>query len=54
MSIQASVTGRLTADPDLRFTPSGKAVANLSIAVNHRKKNQQGDWEDSGATYLRT
>lgn len=53
MSIIASVVGRLTADPDLRFVPSGKAVANLNIAVNHRKKDQQGDWHDSGTTFLR-
>ena len=30
------ITGRLTRDPELRFTPSGKAVANFSIAVNYR------------------
>lgn len=53
MSIQAAVTGRLTGDPELRFTPGGKAVAQLSIAVNHRKKNQSGEYEDSGATFLR-
>lgn len=53
MTIQASVVGRLTSDPDLKFTQSGKAVANLTIAVNHRKKDQQGNYQDSGATFLR-
>lgn len=53
MSIQASITGRLTGDPELRWTPGGKAVASLSIAVNHRRKNQAGEYEDSGTTFLR-
>lgn len=48
------VVGTLTADPELRFIPSGKAVANFSIACNQRRKNQQtGQWEDSDATFLR-
>lgn len=53
MSIQASVTGRLTADPELKWTGTGKAVANLTIAVNHRKKDQQGNYQDTGTTFLR-
>ncbi|MBK8772697.1 MAG: single-stranded DNA-binding protein [Rhizobiales bacterium] len=39
-----NATGRLTADPELRFTSAGKAVATLGIACNERK-TQQGDWE---------
>lgn len=31
-------TGRLCADPELRYTQSGKAVANMRIAVNGRKR----------------
>ena len=47
-----TVVGNLTADPELRYTPSGVAVANLSIAANHRVKN--GDqWEDGEPTYYR-
>jgi len=39
------LVGRLTRDAELKFTPSGQAVAKFSIAVNRRKKN--GDqWED--------
>ena len=33
---QITTAGNLTSDPDLRFTPSGKAVATVRIAVNHR------------------
>jgi len=39
------LVGRLTRDAEIKFTPSGQAVAKFSIAVNRRKKN--GDqWED--------
>lgn len=46
--------GTLTADPELRFTNGGKAVANVNIAFNSRRKNQQsGEWEDGETTFLR-
>lgn len=45
-------TGNITAEPELRFTPAGKAVANFTIAENHRTK--QGDaYVDDGATFYR-
>ena len=48
-----TATGRLTADPELRFAPSGVAVASFSIACNDRRKNTQtGEWEDGDATFL--
>ncbi|MFG6113630.1 single-stranded DNA-binding protein [Halobacillus sp. MO56] len=37
------LVGRLTRDPDLRYTPNGVAVANFTIAVNRPFSNQQGD-----------
>src|SRR5699024_265186 len=37
--------GRLTRDPDLRYTPNGVAVANFNIACNRPFKNQQGENE---------
>ncbi|WP_440897387.1 single-stranded DNA-binding protein [Amphibacillus sp. Q70] len=39
------LVGRLTKDPDLRYTASGIAVANFTIAVNRPFSNQQGDRE---------
>lgn len=40
----------LTADPELRFTPTGKAVTNVRAAVNHRVKT--GDqWTDAEPTF---
>jgi single-strand DNA-binding protein len=41
-----TLVGNITDDPELRFTPSGAAVANFTIAVNRRFKNQSGQWED--------
>lgn len=46
-----TITGNIVRDPELRFTPSGKAVANLTVAENHRRKNAAGDWEDTKPTY---
>lgn len=44
-----TVVGNLTNDPDLRFTPSGSAVANFSLAQTPRKFNSDTrKWEDSG------
>lgn len=48
-----TVIGRLTSDPELRWTASGLAVANFTIASNDRRKNAAGEWEDSPATFLR-
>lgn len=41
-----TITGNVTDDPELRFTPSGLPVANFTVAVNRRFKNQSGQWED--------
>lgn len=39
--------GNLTRDPELRFTPSGAAVANFGLAVNRRWRNQQtNEWDE--------
>jgi single-strand DNA-binding protein len=37
--------GRLTKDPELRYTPSGKAVATLRLAVDRGTTNPQGERE---------
>jgi single-strand DNA-binding protein len=36
------ITGNLTADPELRYTPSGKAVLSASIANNEHFMDSQG------------
>jgi single-strand DNA-binding protein len=37
--------GRLTRDPELRYTPNGTAVANFDLAVDRPSTNQQGERE---------
>ncbi|RSL28715.1 single-stranded DNA-binding protein, partial [Salibacterium salarium] len=39
------LVGRLTRDPELRYTPNGVAVVNFGIAVNRPFTNQQGERE---------
>ena len=43
---RVTVTGNLTADPELRHTGGGTAVCSLRIAVNGRRKDQSGQWVD--------
>jgi len=38
------ITGNLTADPDLKTTPSGTSVCKLRIASNERVKESNGEW----------
>lgn len=38
-------------EPELKFTPNGKPVLNFSLAENHSKKDQQGQWQDDGTTW---
>ncbi|MFJ6074671.1 single-stranded DNA-binding protein [Streptomyces sp. NPDC093065] len=46
-------TGNLVADPELRFTPSGAAVANFRMANTPRKFNRQAnEWEDGEPVFL--
>ena len=48
-----TVVGNLVADPELRFTPTGLAVANFRIASTPRVYNREsGQWEDGDATFL--
>src|ERR1700754_267513 len=49
-----TVVGNLTADPELRFTPSGAAVANFTVASTPRTFDRQtNEWKDGDALFLR-
>jgi single-strand DNA-binding protein len=49
-----TVIGNLTADPELRFTPSGAAVANFTVASTPRIFDRQtNEWKDGEALFLR-
>jgi single-strand DNA-binding protein len=41
-----TLVGNITDDPELRYTPSGAAVANFTVAVNKRYRGADGQWED--------
>lgn len=46
--------GRLTADPELHFVASGKAVADIRLAFNSRRLNPQTQqWEDGDVFYVK-
>ncbi|EAE4740801.1 single-stranded DNA-binding protein [Listeria monocytogenes] len=45
MMNRVMLVGRLTKDPDLRYTPAGVAVATFTLAVNRTFTNQQGERE---------
>ncbi|MCL2349256.1 MAG: single-stranded DNA-binding protein [Planctomycetaceae bacterium] len=38
------LVGNLTRDPELRYIPSGMAVTDIGLAVNDRRKGQNGEW----------
>ena len=40
------VTGNLTRDPELRQTQGGTPILSFGVAVNDKRKNQQGEWVD--------
>ncbi|NDL57856.1 single-stranded DNA-binding protein [Phytoactinopolyspora mesophila] len=49
-----TIIGNLTDDPELRFTPSGAAVANFTVASTPRTFNRQTNaWEDGETLFMR-
>lgn len=50
MSMNVTLVGNLTRDPELRFTPGGDAVASFTVAVNERVK-QGNEWVDGEASF---
>lgn len=49
-----TVVGRLTADPELRYTQGGLAVANFTVASNARRFDREtNDWKDGDTLFLR-
>lgn len=49
-----TIIGNLTADPELRFTPSGAAVANFTVASTPRAFDRQSnEWKDGETLFMR-
>lgn len=56
MATNNSVTlvGNLVDDPELRFTPSGVAMAKIRFAVNRRWQDQSGEWQEETSFFTGT
>ena len=48
---QTILVGNLAADPDLKYTPNGTAIAKLRLAVNERIRTANG-WEDGDTSFF--
>lgn len=48
MTATVTVTGNLTASPEVKYLPSGKPVTELRLGAT-RRRNNNGAWEDDGA-----
>jgi single-strand DNA-binding protein len=48
---RVTLVGNLTADPELRYTPSGLQVANLRLAVTPRSRQEDGTWKDGETSF---
>ncbi len=54
MSNNVTVVGNLTMDPELRFTASGVAMANISIADSRRYQDRNGEWQEDTSFFRGT
>jgi single-strand DNA-binding protein len=54
MSNNVTVVGNLTADPELRFTASGVAMANISIADSRRYQDKNNEWQEDTSFFRGT
>lgn len=53
MSSNVTLIGNLTMDPELRFTPSGIALARIGLAVN-RRYQRDGEWQEQTSFFYGT
>jgi len=44
--LKCMLIGNLGGDPDLRYSPEGRAFLRMNVACNYRARNPQGEWED--------
>lgn len=48
-----SLSGNITMEPELRFTPSGRAVVTVNVAVSDRVQLEDGSWENTETEFYR-
>jgi single-strand DNA-binding protein len=46
-----TITGNLTRDPEMRFTPNGAGQAVLGLAVSRRYQDRNGEWQEESGFY---
>lgn len=51
MSATLTLRGRLTADPEMRFTNGGKALAQFTVVTSRRYKDAQGQWQEKNTSF---
>ena len=51
MSAPVTLRGRLTRDPEIRFSAAGKPVTKFSVVTSRNFKNQAGEWEERDTTF---
>lgn len=49
-----TVVGNLASDPELRYTSSGTAMANISVAVNRRWQDRNNEWQEETSFFRGT
>lgn len=54
MSNNVTLVGNLVEDPELRFTPSGIAMARIRLAVNKRYQDKSGEWQENTSFFSGT
>ena len=47
-----TLVGNATREPELRFTNSGQALASFGVAINKRKRNDRGEWENGDPSFF--
>lgn len=48
-----TIIGNLGRDPEMRYTPQGRPVTDMSVAVSHSKPDGNGGWKDEGTDWYR-
>jgi single-strand DNA-binding protein len=52
MSTTVTLTGRLTADPEMRYSAKGSPVARFTVVTSRRvRDSQSGEWSDTDTTF---
>jgi single-strand DNA-binding protein len=47
-----TIIGNATREPEVRHTNGGLTIASFGVAINQRKKNDRGEWEDGETSYF--